>query len=325
MQKIRQFAGFPPHFLVAIVILLAGTAVLPQSVRSDDLSIDSIELTVGPMFNVEALQWSIAGANNIPNILSELTWWNIYAPGSFLSMLVRHNRLVFSAEADFGTITSGSNTDYDYNGSNRSNVSMYSVNAANGGLVANASVGGGFSVISQTPGKGFNVDIVGGWYFSAQNLVVADGVQYYVSPPGTSQVHSGLSATYDASWTGPFFEISASRTFPGGPALNGGLRLHYALYNSVADWLNNWQFAHPVSFRQWSQGVGVRAELSLSIPFATGVGLAIGAHATIFTTVEGTDRLFYASSGSIDSLLNGATWKSLGVWIGIRSTALTAQ
>ena len=321
VQKIRLCAGLRPYFLAGISILLIGTAIMPQSVRSDGLRINSVELTAGPMVSVSTLQWSIAGATDIPNILSELTWWNLRAEGGFLSVRIRHNSLLFSADADFGIITSGSNTDYDYNGSNRSNVNMYSVNESNAGLIANASFGGGYSIRSLTSGTGIRLDLTGGWYLSAQNLVIGDGVQYYVSPSSPTTVHTGLSATYDTSWTGPFFGIAAENTFPGGVSLSGSLRLHYAFYNSVADWIGRSAFAHPASFRQWSQGAGVTGALGFSIPVAAGLGLSIGAHALIFTTFEGTDRLYDSNSGWIDSLFNGVTWKSFGVWIGIHSIA----
>jgi hypothetical protein len=293
--------------LIPAFLLLRAPVLQAQPIGSSG---NGFEFRTGMSIRVDALQWSIAGANSIPNILSELTWWNLVSPNASFSIRVRSGRIRGEVSADIGPIVSGLNTDYDYNGNNRSNELMHSDNSAGGGLLADVRLGAGYSTVLRSALGTMRVDLLAGPYFSMQNLVVKDGIQY---EPGKAPYSlPGLTATYNARWIGPWIGVADEIALPGQRFLTGRLDLNYAFYLATADWIKRSDFLHPVSFQHWAQGGGLRAELGIQVPLTKGTWLAVRCWASIFTTAPGTDRL-YTPSGSFESLLNGATWQSYGI------------
>ncbi len=188
-------------------------------------------------YRQDSLSWNIAGPRDNPNVLSELTW----SPLCILEVgaktrLETDSNLFMVLDASYGRIVQGYAEDADYHASDRMQLFSYSKSRSNGDDVYDLSGCFGFSLDLQLESAGFKPLI--GYSFSAQNVLMEDGMQLIATPPLSSADLGpirGLHNFYQARWHGPwagfegFFVLDAfSFVF--------GYEWHYTQYKGQGKW-----------------------------------------------------------------------------------------
>lgn len=284
------------------------------------------DLTFSTGFRRDNLDWNIANdmawATN-PNILSELEWSNVDSfifsgTGRFYIEDVVYMRGTF----DWGLVFDGTNRDSDYKGDDRTLEYSRSENLADEGSVWDVS--GGVSYFILRPAPTVAIAPLVGISYHKQNLTLTDGQQVVARTDLEPLVHPlgpivGLDSTYDASWFGPWVGVDifwAAERF----RLTGSAEYHYAWFNAKANWNLRDDFAHPVSFEQWAQGQGV--EFSVAADYNIMERLSAGAtvEGGFWQAWDGTDRIYWAGGGGLDTRFNEVNWDHLAVMLALTYT-----
>lgn len=190
----------------------------------------------------DTLQWSIAGRDNKPNILSELSWEveDIDYSGPNIIWMSQSGWTLRLA-AGYGDITEGENQDSDYLGSDRTLEFSRSNNTIGGDWVADGLLALGFPLnlpilpIQLLPQGGVSVHV--------QKLRITDGWQTIgyvattsgVTPAPISRIEN-LDSTYKTTWLGPFLGIQGKLSVALGCTLRGGIEHHWASYRGKGVW-----------------------------------------------------------------------------------------
>jgi hypothetical protein len=134
---------------------------------------------------------------------------------------------------------------------------------------------------------------------------------------------SGLDSSYDADWYGPWIglegafydrraNLAASRQ-----EIFGGVELHYAYYDARANWNLRGDFAHPVSFKQESDGYGGVLYIGYKFFFHPRWSLNFIGKYQRWETKPGTHTFLWSDGTSSDTRLNEVNWESVAVTAGV--------
>ncbi len=139
------------NFIIRLIVLPLATAIMlitPISVLAAD-RLDRLDLELNVGSRVDQFDWTIAGFNNSPNILSELTWEDL----EITEIITRGRIILFSnrvsyggtirGSINYGEIQSGTNQDSDFGLDDRTNEWSRSNNKADEGEVWDVTLGGG--------------------------------------------------------------------------------------------------------------------------------------------------------------------------------------
>jgi hypothetical protein len=260
------------------------------------------------------LQWSIAGPNHQPNILSELTWNDLdIAELGFDLRAVTPDSFVGKASMDYGIIFSGKNQDSDYWGDNRTIEFSRSDNNGGDGYVLDGSGGVGYALYYRDY---LILDLLIGLSYHTQQLRMTDGLQ--VIPDFGP--FPGLNSQYNAEWWGPWLGIDFECNISTNVQLTAGVEYHLVEYQGEGHW-NLRNFTHP--FVHQASGNGVIANLGLQGPICNCWEWGIQATHRRFSTNAGTEEQFELIDNQLflfEQPFNGALWSStslsvsLGTW-----------
>ncbi len=322
------------NFTIRSIMLPLATSIMlmtPISVLAAD-RLDRIDLE---LFNfgsrVDQFDWNIAGLDNSPDILSELSWEDleiteITAKGKIIML---NNRVPFGGtirvSVSYGDIQAGTNQDSDFGLDDRTNEWSRSNNQADKGEVLDFTLGGG--LVFQTPNRKLMISPMIGGSYHGQDLTIHDGYQTISqdnpfspdpadNPPPVGPI-AGLNSTYDAEWrsgwVGVDLEFQPSPSF----ALLGSLELHSAEFDAVADWNLRSDFNHPKSFTHHAnEAAGVVA--GFGTRFGAGnLLLNLDLRFQKWRAEDGIDKTYF-SDGSIGlTRVNEVNWESFSVSAGL--------
>jgi hypothetical protein len=283
------------RMLFLLGLLLQGASVFGQ---------DRLQVQVSGGYTREDLNWSIAGnsAGQNPNIYSELKWRAVggISTGAALSWQL-WRRLVVFAEGSRVFTLSGTASDRDYGGDNRTNPVYGQSFESHSGYAYTSFLGAGYRLweggrLELTPAVGYG--------FSGQRLSI--------------QGDGGLNSWYKTGWKGAVVRVSGVLKIDGRWGLLFGGAYHQVNYRADADWNLIRTFSHPVSFRHWADGYGLDGELG--IKYATGRHVAVVLAGDYFTgrTGKGIDELYLASGQTSQTQLNGVVLTGIGIKAGLR-------
>jgi hypothetical protein len=277
-------------FFVLILLFLSTTClVFGQDIEK------KVHLSFSTGRQQENFNWSIAGNNNgaNPNILSELKWKNV--SGEDYSAAFRWNiwhKFVFMADYNRVAVSSGSVSDMDYSGDNRTEP-VYAENFSDDkGYTASWSTGAGYIIFNNTL---FSLAPYFGYGINKQSLYLVDLTGQFPR----------LNSSYTADWKGVFLKVSSSvKIFK---ALNFSADVTYNQVNYTAD--GNWnlinEFQHPVSYSHQAKGYGINTDTRLVYKITKHLAINVGYQYFNWQTGNGND-LLYLSSGEVDKTrLNG--------------------
>jgi hypothetical protein len=295
--------------------------------EKDELALSYVKsesyLKVG--YRQDNLQWSIAGPEGTPNILSELTWTDIkIATVSTGTTFLFESNWLIDLNLLFGSIYSGENQDSDYLGDDRTIEFSRSNNSGDEGSVLDISAATGynwalaFSQKSPYPSIELRPQI--GLSYYSQNLKITDGNQTLNSdlievPLGP---FPGANTTYDATWFGPWLGLKSKFNFTDSFSLILNLEYHYVKYSSTADWNLRTAFAHPESFTHKADGYGlvgnIEGVFKLDKQLALNLSLS---YLNWQAHNDGIDKKYLADDTILTTKFNGIDWKSVGANIGL--------
>ncbi len=299
--------------LLSFIICITVTSNYAYANKADEEKVLDFSIKTGS--RSDELQWSIAGnsAGTSPNILSELTWdelysWNVEGAVS-LTLL---NTLYIRSSLEYGAIYDGNNQDSDYAGDNRTSEFSRSNNNADGGSLLDAKAGVGYRFLLESANMA--VIPIAGYAYHEQNLEITGGRQ---TIPATGPF-PGLNSTYETEWKGPWvgldlifygekwgFESSLEYMFSGD-------------YYGEANWNLRSDFKHPVSFTHDADATGISFSFDLDHQVTDMWAVELGLNYLRFETDEGSDKVFLANNTVSSTQLNEVTWDSFSFMLGLK-------
>ena len=191
----------------------------------------NFEVDFGCGFRKDYLKWSIAGVNEIPNVLSELQWKDlrIVEVGGSASYVSCRNYAIRLA-ADYGRIYHGHVVDADYASSDKKDLFLLSNNNAGKGYVYDLSAAAGYRVTSTC--FRFVATPLIGYSQHAQYLHLYHGHQLIPS----NVRFPGLNSTYSTRWYGPWIGIDFEARVERCAFIFGGFEWHMLAYRGHGQW-----------------------------------------------------------------------------------------
>lgn len=312
----------------------AGTAHADQSYRQRNSSFQPFltrnTTTVSGSLGVrkDDLRWNIAGntAGTSPNILSELTWEDVYsveANTKIKHLRPTNSRIFRGAWQLEGELRGGLNydgrvQDSDYAGDDRTLEFSRATADAHSGYSAglDAAVGyrfnvaqsvrrGNYTFVTLTPLVGYGYDY---------KRFKMEGTQVSPPPVGNPPV---LDSDYNASWYGPF--IGAELGWEHNRhMLNVRGEYHDLTYYADADWNLRTDFAHDPSFEHEGDGSGVKANIQYSYAVDSKYDFTVDLTHEQRRMTDGLDTTYFADGTTAQTRLNEVEQTSQAVRIGMR-------
>jgi len=208
-RESRISHDFAPWLGLAFFFLLLPILAFfpyPDPAHAADIKTD-LSLSTG--YRVDDLSWNIAGNNNNPNVLSELTWSDLEILQATLTGRALVNEWLYLRGSFVTVYLLRDNQDSDYAGNDRTREFSRSSNSADCSRVLDAAMGLGYQ-FSFLSGR-FRLSPLFGYSYNSQDLKLKDGFQVIATPGVTPPVGpiQGLDSAYDASWVGPWLESTS--------------------------------------------------------------------------------------------------------------------
>lgn len=287
-----------------------------------------IELAGGLAYRQDQLQWSMAGPNHNPNIISELTWTDLDISLWRLQGRLDWRQFRWQAEFQAGNINNGEVQDSDYSQDDRNGEFSRSNNATDGDNVSDLI--GIFAYVVDIPELP-QLKLIPRFSFTynRQNLRISQGRQTLSdasalppeiegSPPPLGSF-SGLNSTYRALWYGPGVGFDVEYAPLSALRLTAGFDYHLVQYYAWANWNLISQFQHPKSYEQESEGNGYVFKLKGEYVFSK-LSVYMFYQNASWQTEGGTTRFFLnlpEGNVVVNQPFNGATWRSYMLSVGV--------
>lgn len=313
----------PIPFLTALT-LMAGFSVTAQAQpyypRFAQPAAFDVDFHTGVGNSQGTLQWNIAGGNNGPNILSELTYKDVNFRQFSMASTIRFHRgwlADHEVSADFttGTANEGTVQDSDYDGDNRSGEYSRSYSSAIDSSMSDFSIG----IARRIHLSHFQVlKPMAGYTSKTQNMLMTEGLQTINTdnPTAVGPFRNALNSTYntnwDAYWIGLGWGVETRHH-----QLNITAKYQWLTYAAEADWNLRSDFAHPKSFEQEATGTGYSLGLNYAYQVSNLVSLWINWQQVDWNTDAGQDTVFFADGTRGTTQLNEVSWQETGVSTGM--------
>ncbi|MET3979628.1 hypothetical protein ABIB62_002214 [Mucilaginibacter sp. UYP25] len=268
----------------------------------------SLSLTTG--YAQQNLKWSIAGnlAGESPNVYSELQWKKV--AGKTFTAALQWNywgKLLLDARYSHVFVHSGTVTDNDYNGENRTDVVYNERFNADKGYSRDWSAAAGYQLINKSR---FNLNAYAGYGISTQSFYILDRTGNFPD----------LNSTYKANWKGPFGRAESAFGITNKLKVSLAATYNQVSYNAAADWNLIQTFQHPVSYRHTAKGFGIDGELFLAYRLFKNITIQAGGNYYTWQTGKGIDELFFNSGESNKTQLNKVERNGYQISMGITLT-----
>ena len=276
-----------------------------------------MDVSVG--YRVDRGQWTIAGPDDDPNVISDLEWEDLSVFEIRVSGDFYWGPLVLSPQIAFGVVGDGENRDSDYAFDDREGEFSRST-AETEGDTLDLELAIGYPL-----NRGTDLSIVPhvGFAINQQNLNDTDGVQEIDRPDleavldgestnlgpddGFLGPFDGLDSEYDAEWTSLFLGADVLAQLSKKTSVTARYRFHFVDYEADLYWN-----LRDLSFTNDAEGDGHSLQATLHHQYNESLSFQAGVHYTFFETDEGTQS---DPGGPIK--LNDAEWESFGVFLGV--------
>lgn len=255
---------------------------------------ERLKLSLSTGYQSEDFRWSIAGneQGTDPNILSELKWKSLSGPAVGVSAGWNFWGS-FTLRSEFSNmfIVSGSVTDADYQGDNRTNRSYFGQ--------FDAKKGSGYSWRT-TLEYAFQLEKVtlipqAGFALHRQSLHITD----------KSGTNPDLNSTYSTRYLGGVVGVRAEVPLSDDFALEGGLLCDIVHYRGQANWNLISTFRHPLSFQDDASGYNLEGHLKLCYTLDKWTFFLSG-NILHGKTGKGTDMLYLQNGQNVPTQFNEA-------------------
>jgi hypothetical protein len=287
---------------IVCVSLLASFSLKAQTSRWN------FSLSSG--YQSENFRWSIAGniQGTSPNIYSELRWKNLAGPlveaaADWNFWRTVHIHSVFSRLF----ITSGSVTDMDYQGDNRTNRSYYGAFDANKGM----SFSWRTTLENQLlKSRVLTLTYCLGYALHKQSLFLLSSDQ--------TGAAAGLRSTYDTRYQGVVIGMRGKVLLGARFSLEGSVFYDWVSFRGQADWNLISTFQHPLSFEDRADGFNLEGDLKFVYALQKKWALFLSADILHSETGSGTDMLYLQNGQSTPTQYNGAVRDYIKGAVGVR-------
>lgn len=287
---------------------------LPQAPAYD------LEFNTGLGNSQGTLQWNIAGGNDGPNVLSELTYRDVnFRQFTMATTLKVYRGWLTDHEVSvtFGTGTANEGTvqDSDYDGDNRTQEYSRSYSSAVDSKMTDFSIGLARRILLD---RYQTIKPMAGYSHKSQNMLMTEGLQTINTdnPDAIGPFRGTLNSTYDTEWNSFWLGIGWSfETQHHNLAVSA--RYEWLDYSAIADWNLRSDFAHPKSFEQNAAGNGYGLSLDYSFHVNRTVSLWFSWQQKDWKTDPGQDTVYFADGSRGTTDLNEVSWKESGISTGM--------
>lgn len=187
--------------------LLQLVFVVTSLTTSETAFAFSLEGDIGVGYRKDAVDWNFAGGPGGPNILSELKWNNLCMVNYYGQLRVSMPVLNYARlTGNYGSIFNGTNTDWDYNGDDRTDPFSHAINKADKGEAFELSAAIGWPLPRWI--EALSIVPLIGYSQQEQHLQLYDGFQaLYVNSPFNNTSIPDLASNYRAKWYTPFIGV----------------------------------------------------------------------------------------------------------------------
>jgi hypothetical protein len=287
--------------LLSITILLAAT----YPVRAQ-----KVNFTLLSGYQSEDFRWTIAGniQGTDPNIYSELNWSGL--AGAVLGVEADWNfwkRFHVHTVYSHLFIHSGSVTDMDYQGNNRTDRSYYGAFDANKGMSFSWRTTLEYDIWSSGI---FTLTGALGYALHKQSLFLLSS-----DSMGTAE---GLHSTYDTRYQGLVAGVRGKISIGKRFSLEGSLMYDRVSYRGQADWNLISTFQHPLSFEDKANGFNLEGGLQWSYYPSRNWAVFLSGDVLHGETGHGTDWLYLQNGQNIPTRFNEAVRNYVRAGVGAR-------
>ncbi|NIG56713.1 hypothetical protein [Chitinophaga sp. Cy-1792] len=251
--------------------------------------------------------WSVAGNSEgaNPNVLSELKWKQQAGIGAGMNVMAYPLRhwLLYVSYLRTGTV-SGTATDNDYAGDNRTRITYSGHFAANHGYMDEVYTGIGYTFLL----KKLVLTATGGYTATAQ-------LNYLL--PADAATPADLSSTYKNTWKGVAVGVFANISLEKKLQLIPGIAYYQQRYYAAGNWNLISAFSHPLSFAHNANGYGIRFQLQGRYACNHMFGVLAGATWHYAATGHGAETLYLKEGGTAGTRMNAAYTEALNLRAGI--------
>jgi len=237
-----------------------GIANTPDSVTPFPFLTDEWRVRIGTSIGLalDHLRWTIASPTGTPNILSELTFRDIYSVVGRLDLQVAKAPWSLDAQMGYGLIFEGNVRDDDFAFDDRTGLFSRSENDGTDHDLQSAVLLFGYDVHRLHNAK---LRIVVGGRAYRQRFRITNGNQIF--PPSGS--FPNLNSTYTATWFGPVIGAGVDAAIPWTSFFaHGHMTFNPAWYWAEANWNLRSDFQQDPSFTHRAFGYGVTTLLKIS-------------------------------------------------------------
>lgn len=272
--------------------------------KAQDAEVHKLEISAHTGFQSEDFRWSIAGSvqGTNPNILSELKWKDLAGPTAGLSVDWNFwNAFHLRSSLSNLFIASGTVTDMDYRGDNRTDTVYHEGFKANKGNTYS-----------------WRTTVEYAWQMG--NITVTPSVGYAVHHQSLHIIDktgnaTGVNSTYNSRFQGATFGLRAD--FPVSEQISLGVSTCYDQYHfrGQADWNLITTFRHPLSFQDDANGYNLEGSVRVNYHLDSWTFFIAGKflHGQ---TGKGTDMLYLANGNDVPTQFNEAVRNVMAASIG---------
>lgn len=317
-------------FVASDHTVTSANTVQQENKAPSRLAYQRAEFYVSTGYRQDNLQWSIAGPNGTPNIISELAWKDIeIATLNIGTTLHFKSNWLLNIDASYGHIFDGRNQDSDYRGNNKTGEFSRSYSDSDKGSTLDGSIYAGYKwqVITKPQQKIVLIPKVGFSYHSqffndtnGEQAVSTPAPEFGITEDNLNPLgrFSGLDSNYDATWFGPWVGLESQVSFNKKFTLSTNFEYHYAFYDATANWNLRSDFAHPESFTQEAQGYGLVGNIDAQYRLDNNLSLTASVNYQEWqANRDASNQFFFADGSSPTSGYNGVNWRSFGANLGL--------
>lgn len=265
------------------------------------------EFALGYTYRSDSLNWNIADVDDMPNVLSELSWKDLrinqisaYARG--VTTKQYYGRL----NGDYGRIFHGRNRDSDYAGNDRTDEFSRSISNAGRGEVFDLSAALGYQF--QFFCGRFRFAPLVGVSWEEQHLRLFDGVELIPEIEPIKNLHS----SYKARWYGPWMGFDLDCALTNQLAFYGMFESHWTVYRGIGHW--NLREDLLTDFKHRSHGIGLKVQGGLIYALKRNWEIVLLAGYETWKAQKGSHRVtmndFFGDAEEVVTRLNGVHWHS---------------
>lgn len=285
--------------LLGITLLFITLSNIPAEASAPRFALD-----LGGGYRRDHVDWTIAGPDGVPDVLSSLEWKNLkiwQVTGTV--RWVTCDNLYIRAYGNYGHIYHGKNIDRDFEGDDETLEFSRSTANASKGHVWDAS--GGIGYMFSFVGRRVTIAPLIGYSHHEQHLHQYD---LFLEIPPIGSIPD-LNSNYRAKWRGPWVGVDMTLdTMCNCIQLFATAEYHFwGKFHAKGHWNLRPEFIK--DFRQHAWAHGVLGTLGANYNFSRCWALTLAGTYIKWRSWSGHDRVFFAE-GPADSRLNPVHWES---------------